>query len=225
VNRLLLDCDQVFDVLTRGPFPSGSSEDAGVERHLAACHECRQLAEALAPAVECFHEAVSGQELATLPAYRGALARRGATSAKPDVRSPSADSRFLAASIAGLALGLLVAGTMLLPLSPFAIQDNRSSLVKGDHAAKSDHLPTADGLLKLASLRLPATCLPRSHRPLSPEQANQFALLLSDGSLASLRCCTDCHHATSRSPSSATHLIAANAMTAFQQSCQACHRS
>jgi hypothetical protein len=69
----LLNCDQVFDVLTRGPFPTGEPEDDAVERHLRACHECRQLAEALRPAVALLHEAIGVDEATALPEYQGAL--------------------------------------------------------------------------------------------------------------------------------------------------------
>jgi hypothetical protein len=68
-------CDQVFERLTRGPFPGGSmsdsAEDARVERHLACCHDCRRLAEALRPAVELFHEALDQTD--DLPRYAGSL--------------------------------------------------------------------------------------------------------------------------------------------------------
>src|SRR5436190_19435945 len=70
---MLLNCDQVFDVLTRGPFPTGEPQDDAVERHLRACHECRQLAEALRPAVALLHEAVDADEALELPEYQGAL--------------------------------------------------------------------------------------------------------------------------------------------------------
>jgi hypothetical protein len=66
-----MNCDQIFDVLTRGPFPTGNASDAAVERHLAACHECRELAEALQPAVQLFHEALADGEGKSLPGYRG----------------------------------------------------------------------------------------------------------------------------------------------------------
>lgn len=73
-------CDQVFERLTRGPFPGGPfadgsssdpAEDARVERHLACCHDCRRLAEALRPAVELFHEALERTD--DLPRYAGRL--------------------------------------------------------------------------------------------------------------------------------------------------------
>jgi hypothetical protein len=73
VKKLLLNCDQVFEVLTRGPFPTGEPQDEAVERHLRACHECRQLAEALRPAVALLHEAVSSEEAEQLPEYQGSL--------------------------------------------------------------------------------------------------------------------------------------------------------
>jgi len=66
----LVTCDEVFDVLTRGPFPTGASEDAEVELHLSGCHECRQLAEALRPASGLLRESLSETRL---PAYRGSV--------------------------------------------------------------------------------------------------------------------------------------------------------
>lgn len=71
--KLLVSCDQVFDVLTRGPFPTGEASDEAVEQHLRACHDCRQLAEALRPAVSLLHEAVAGDQALNLPEYQGSL--------------------------------------------------------------------------------------------------------------------------------------------------------
>ena len=71
--KLLVNCDQVFDVLTRGPFPTGDASDEAVEQHLRACHDCRRLAEALRPAVALMHEAVSSDQALSLPEYQGSL--------------------------------------------------------------------------------------------------------------------------------------------------------
>ncbi len=68
----MMNCDQVFDVLTRGPFPSGAQDDDHVEAHLACCTECRRLAVALRPAVELFQEAMNADDGLGLPGYRGA---------------------------------------------------------------------------------------------------------------------------------------------------------
>lgn len=76
--KTLLDCDFVFDILTRGPFPpidgkpfdpQRQADARAIENHLATCHDCRQLAEALLPTAELFHEALSEEERATLPAF------------------------------------------------------------------------------------------------------------------------------------------------------------
>ena len=69
-----MNCDQVFDILTRGPFPTGTACDAGVEAHLNVCGQCRRLAEALRPAVELFQEAIGGEESRDLPGYWCAVA-------------------------------------------------------------------------------------------------------------------------------------------------------
>lgn len=69
-----MNCDQVFDILTRGPFPTGHPSDLEVEMHLHACGGCRRLADALRPAVELFEEAVGPEESRGLPGYWGLLA-------------------------------------------------------------------------------------------------------------------------------------------------------
>jgi hypothetical protein len=66
-----MDCDQVFMVLTRGPFPTGEAWDEQVEAHLESCSECWRLAEALRPALEVFQEAVPPAESRELPGYWG----------------------------------------------------------------------------------------------------------------------------------------------------------
>lgn len=66
-----MDCDQVFMILTRGPFPTGESWDELVEAHLETCGDCWRLAEALRPALEIFQEAVPPSEGRDLPGYWG----------------------------------------------------------------------------------------------------------------------------------------------------------
>ena len=71
--KALLTCDDVFDVLTREPFPAGRVDDEVVESHLAVCHQCRQLAEAFRPAIGLFHESLSASVDEELRMYRGRL--------------------------------------------------------------------------------------------------------------------------------------------------------
>ena len=66
-----MTCDDVFDVLTRGPFPSGAPCDDQVEYHLDHCPECRRLALALRPAIELFQEALGSDDRVELLAYNG----------------------------------------------------------------------------------------------------------------------------------------------------------
>src|SRR5207247_2607851 len=66
-----MDCDRVFMVLTRGPFPTGEAWDEEVEAHLETCGDCWRLAEALRPALEVFQEAVPPAESRDLPGYWG----------------------------------------------------------------------------------------------------------------------------------------------------------
>ncbi len=69
-----MNCDIAFDLLTRGPFPTGDADtDAALERHLAACHDCRRLAEAMRPAVDLWHEVLADDEADALPSYEGRL--------------------------------------------------------------------------------------------------------------------------------------------------------
>lgn len=80
-TNLCLSCDSVFDVLTRGPYPAVSSEanrddetntdlHQSVDQHLAACHDCRKIAEALRPATRLIHEVMSAEAAAGLPVFR-----------------------------------------------------------------------------------------------------------------------------------------------------------
>jgi len=260
VKRLLLNCDQVFEVLTRGPFPSGGPQDEAVERHLRACHECRQLAEALRPAVALLHEAVSSEEADQLPEYQGSLPwqrrtgrrktsvvrlagpqksktppplRRVPTVSRGEPRQPQLVSaiRLIAASLILAALGLIFGNNIFAPTSSHPAGTQQANMPQattdpiavvkplGPSQNLTSGVPTAQGLLTLASLKLPNTCLPFSHRPISPVEAAQIASAISDGSLNGLRCCTECHRSGSHR-SSAPHLVAS-----VQQSCQACHRS
>lgn len=92
----MIHCDEVFEILTRGPFPTGAASDGIVESHLSHCDECRRLAEALRPAVELLQEAIASDEGRDLPRYWGNLAepqagglvKSTATKTKPPARRP-----------------------------------------------------------------------------------------------------------------------------------------
>jgi hypothetical protein len=66
-----MNCDEVFAILTRGPFPSGDRHDRLVEAHLQFCLDCQRLAEALRPNDENRPEAVAPEDTVSLPGYWG----------------------------------------------------------------------------------------------------------------------------------------------------------
>ena len=209
-----LDCDQVFDVLTRGPFPTGEASDDNVEHHLACCHSCRQLAEALRPAVELFHEAIETTDSGDLPGYRGALAPQSIGLAQlvaeavrvedspprsPAVRpQPARPATWLdkvterpLRLMTALACGALFAASVWgSGLTGHSLPARPSSAI-----SLSD-----DGLVHLASLQLQPRCF---------SEPTGFSRL---------QCCTECHAAKSPQPSLATRSLAVVA-----SSCRACH--
>jgi hypothetical protein len=233
VKNLLIDCDQVFDVLTRGPFPSGSPDDDGVEHHLRACHECRQLAEALRPAVALLHEAVTADEASHLPGYQGSLPAIAALSpaATAYLQAPVrraahgysqslAAVRFLAASILVAALSLLVYSFTMLPGAGSNLPSARLNLAQDSPPSDlADGVPDPQGLAKLASLQLPVECFSPVNRRAAQKDPVQIAAALTDGSIDALRCCTECHRAGAGS------VRGGQFVAVVKESCQACHRS
>src|SRR5205814_3498297 len=120
-------------------------------------------------------------------------------------------TRLLAACLLVAALGTLMYGVAIK-------RGGYQELSSITSTARPDGLPDQRGLLTLASLKLPVTCLPANYRPLTSEQAALLAAALADESRAALRCCTECHYAGVKTAAGAriVALVAAN--------CQACHR-
>jgi len=220
-----MNCDQVFDILTRGPFPTGTPCDTGVESHLNSCCECRRLAEALRPALELFQEAVGPEESRDLPGYWCAVATGRKQPAVSSVKDQSprlavpgqwAKARLgrngtaLAAwrFAALLALGVMAGSLMS---SRGAFDGFSASPPLGGGGAVVGPTPKDGGprftLVERQDLAaVPADC---------SRQALENAVL-AKAELSSLNCCTDCHHASAQAiPKSATALVS--------QSCQLCH--
>jgi hypothetical protein len=230
--KLLIHCDDVFDILTRGPFPSGHENDAAVEHHLRCCHDCRQLAEALRPAVELFHECLS-DEAGQLPEYHGQVtpltqpfARRlpqtlAEVQLPPD-RVPRHDhvrAQRWAMLIQGIIATALTAAVVLMVVS---FGSSMRELKPG-----SAHLAGAkltkinqEEARQLLSLQLPSACwldqqFPRIAASGAAEQ--QLAMALEKVEMA---CCTHCHTATKAiAPSLSVHQFAT-----LQKSCLVCHK-
>lgn len=196
--RAVFTCDDVFDVLTREPFPSGSADDEFVESHLAVCHECRQLAEAFRPAVGLFHESMAVESNDELPMYCGRLLPiidalpQPTRTGVPPVRN----------SITMIAL-VIAASVMLVGSAVFATLGlNRRS--GGDSQLASNvRLHENRDYTLLAALELPNAC--RS-------TTNAVELAAAD-----IACCTQCHKAGSRISSTEKTIVKSAA------ACVACH--
>jgi hypothetical protein len=229
-----MNCDLVFEILTRGPFPSGEPTDASVELHLTRCHECRQLAEALRPAVELFHEALSeGEDARSLPGYYGAAGAEEAPAAiltaaartsrwgrEPQQPAPRLRRWKRIGPLGQMACGAGL-GAALCLLCAFLVTDASSPEGKASGVKESvatsvaSRAASADDVrLVLASLKLPLACF------VSADAAQDSS---ADGdparSAKALLCCTQCHNA--REPGRP----AVSAVALLQrEACGACHR-
>jgi len=272
-----MTCDDVFDVLTRGPFPSGSADDEHVERHLVGCHECRRLATALRPAVELFQEAIDPEESYGLPGYRGRVALPGADDllehcqdkagdehsglagagwraawiradaaarrygARPAPRVPYVGVRgeppasfvrrvtrargnllrFAAAVLLGVAAAVGSRGLVTLQATSADVPDGPKTT-----SVVQTSLPADDGgkpnLRWLASLALPATCVPQLSLD-APRNTRNAAgnslggIQLASADAARIECCTNCHNSTRNG------LLSTAGRSVVAQACTACH--
>jgi len=200
--RTQLTCDDVFDVLTQAPFPAGRSEDDSVESHLKVCHECRQLAEALRPAVGLFHEVIAEDGEQELPVYRGRLAAIVDSSVpREEAWGREAQQGQTWARRAGpwAAVAACVACAFWLGMA--SGPPERPS--KADYSAHALGLLSDYNLALLTSLELPSDCT-------TPAPKNYHAAFHYE-------CCTRCHHARGGTASSERAIVKSAA------ACLACH--
>ena len=202
-----MNCDEVFEILTAGPFPRGDSSDGAVEGHLAQCNDCRALAAALRPAVERL-ASLADEPVAwlDLPGYWGEV--DPLPQPQPELiaiqQPPARADKVLAA-------GLLIALAASILLA--VVQTMGAA---NDHAPQSPtnaalHTEVAAGEIKgdlLAAVDLSPECY-KSHDS-QPAGA------------AGLACCTDCHRANS-----ARYAVASNdrrqLIASVAASCRYCH--
>lgn len=226
----MIHCDEVFDILTRGPFPTGAPSDGIVEAHLSHCQACRQLAEALRPAIELLQEAIAPEESDTLPCYGGAAPSRPAwadggrspLTTKQLIKRPVVQVastlrqkteawpwRSAARFVAAACVGLAVAGMLRqVVVSRDALDRSAATPVA---VAASWHLPI-DGRQWAEQSGLNARCRESVEGYTIAAAANQPL----DEALR-LTCCLGCHTAR-RGPA-----LPASRVSSFVLACQACH--
>lgn len=246
--KLLVNCDQVFDVLTRGPFPTGESSDEAVEQHLRGCHDCRRLAEALRPAVALLHEAVGGDQALSLPEYQGSLPLPALDDSPDDSPMSVPGPRSLALGLRRLdcqplpppkppfdyaqlinGMRLLAASVLVVALGTFAWGLLMSARHDGAVASLPERpvpsiggvspaRPDEHGLRTLTLLKLTPVCFKPGERLIAAAEAGT-PLTNALAADEILTCCTHCH---AEGKSAESKLVAANGR--FTQSCSACHR-
>ena len=203
--RLMLNCDDVFEALTRGPLLVGEENEA-LEQHLGECGECRALAEEFAPGASLLNvELAATEDEDSRSLAERVFSRFEAQRALAPARHFLAINSQTWTQLAAAAAVLIALGTLIWAVAP---GDSRLPQEQAILSAFASPLapggqPDEHGLLHLASLNLPRLCL--------------TAVPASDAKEA-MQCCTRCHHAGDSVP--AVRIVAFS-----QQSCLACHKS
>ena len=198
-----MNCDRVFEILTSGPFPRDDESDSQVETHLAICHNCRQLAEALRPAIRMIHESIV-EERDSLPSYAGPMTPRG-NRIMEQIRAADTNSRPWRRK-EGQTTSSPRLASWNLALAPVGM----IALILVAYGAK-DHVPATPA--DLSGLGLPNAC---HDVPNSTTEANDGS---RPNSASTYYCCTHCHSAKhSEIPQFAT-------ISKLIQACGACHES
>lgn len=238
-----MNCDQVFDVLTRGPFPTGAASDVNVEEHLAGCADCQRLARALQPALELIQESVSVEEGRDLPGYWGEIADvpapRGLGGTLAQIaQSPASITqhvkrggwlklhpayRMTAAIVLGMALGAAFYSTEISHQTADRAghQKPLAAIDQGDYSSESRGSSTAnrEHRAQLGLVGLASACFGIRWTPESGDLDGDQALVrLAEGAdYDQVRCCTHCHRSDSKeAPAEATAAVA--------RTCHICHR-
>lgn len=236
-----MNCDDVFAILTRGPFPTGSRVDGAVEAHLQICTECRRLAEALRPSDEMLREPIGSDESQSLPGYWGdSLGTPNDLAISPTYRVGYQRRRYrglrstnagrLARGInlwqftAAVALGVFLAAA----LGTLEAGRHSTVVINADHFVsgiidRSKRFPSAaeNKALPLFDDLKPECLGEATSSAIVPLSFKEDALSLASVSNTAVQCvetcCTQCHHAGSEirlSPAAKIRL---------EHYCSACH--
>ena len=230
----MIQCDEVFEILTRGPFPTGAPSDGIVESHLTHCESCRQLAEALRPAVELFQEAVAPEESRNLPSYWGdsgsnlapwltvertatrRASRRPAAApqrARARLKIPAASLQPAARLAAAVVLGMALAGLLRQLGSVERQLDLQAPLAVSDAHEVRWRLEE-DGRQWFDRHGLSAACAAGDQAP--KLAASRRGKATKDA--IQLACCSSCHSAAG-----AGRKFSDSAMSTVANACKACH--
>jgi hypothetical protein len=194
--NMLIDCDEVFERLTRAPFPAPrNAADQAVLDHVAVCHECRCFAEALRPAVELLSEVAHADAKSDhhLPKFTADISLASMQKRTSPVMETHSD-RFWLAALAGMFVGMMI---MLTSLAGGRGRNNSLAIMTGGGEGATLH----QTMLALAPLKLHETCL---RTPAATDAAVELV------------CCTQCHAA-------GVQQYAAVDFNRLQLACAVCH--
>lgn len=232
-----MNCDQVFKILTRGPFPSGEATDAAVEIHLSLCSDCRHFAEALRPDGAADSELLIPEDSRGLPYYWGIATVEGepgamVTTAKDRRtrrrRKPALfDRRETLSHLSGwqLAFAVLMGAALGTALRLLGYADGsepaKVATAQPDAVAQVanpvEFLPANAGSQLAAKLGVAPACWQDQqvgfHDRQSVSATAEFDLLSRNADL----CCTKCHNAT------APRFALRGTTARISRSCQVCH--
>jgi hypothetical protein len=227
-----MNCEDVFVILTRGPFPSGARSDAAVEAHLQVCPDCQRLAAALRPNERGPHDA---DESHALPGYWGnSLEPAGdlAISLSNAIGSPRArrlgfsrqQQAYFGKNLsvwqfaAAVALGIVLAAALRT-----LVTVHTPNAVGGDPGIGAIMYGTGQRQAQLEEAHWAVRSCRRSKiaiQPLSGLSDDQSRnLMVQDLTDESERCCTQCHQAGEH-----TIPLSHAGVLSMQKACIACHR-
>ncbi|RCS40653.1 hypothetical protein DTL42_25120 [Bremerella cremea] len=225
-------CDDVFDVLTRGPFPTGQHDtDFPVQRHLTVCHSCRELAEALRPVTAVLAE--GQQEVSTeetsLPVFLAEAQAPCNCCVTDQAEQKSTDPiRVLRGPLIAFALCVMV---MLAFTSnwlggqhkPNPTPVSPSGTLVADVPAPNSGLLEAGfslancSLLAVDNVKKPAASVAESTPVQTDEHLSQ--------KFSAEQCCSQCHHAGQASQPAASNTVTLKGtqIIALASRCHLCH--
>lgn len=234
----MIACDDVFDILTRGPFPSGDASDSLVESHLASCPGCHRLAEALRPAVELFEESIGPEEGRYLPRYWGDASsdaadlweRETAVVARPRPKPRSTNRTWERFAPAGRNIARFLAAAAVGAVIAAAANPNHwvrpgESIFPPASAESADGGANAAPLLAVAN---PFDHLPRACRALNMHRhdssaENETGLVPQPEKENEQACCTECHRIGN--PKAGQAAPPNKATAEVSQVCSTCHNA
>ena len=230
----MINCDSVFSILTRGPFPTGEASDFDVEDHLDRCRDCRRLAEALRPTPHQGPEAVDSDEGWQLPVYWSEHGDASASGGRQGVvataqaavdrlvrrvrrrRRPLVDPiglRMLISLVVGIGFGFLWREASELEGRPSTRAAEARNSVENRFLRQAPRQTVECEILETMGLA-PAECyraFPLAPRPIDDRGPQLFA-----PRYAEIECCSKCHHAGGSQAK-------AGALATVARTCGACH--